>query len=119
MLTYGFVCTYGFKELTCVCFLTLFVVCTYGFICYAQSHNIKLNDTMKEVSRIAGLEAKPAGLLNGSGALVTLLQLLPDKHSKQHCVAIANAQLCPEANADIQTLEAGLLLRELQVTQDD
>lgn len=72
---------------------------------------------MKEVARTAGLEAKSAGLLNGSGALVTLLQLLPEKHSKQHCVAVANAQLCSEATADVQTLEAALLLKELQVTK--
>lgn len=79
-----------------------------------KSHNIKLNDTMKEAARTAGLDAKQAGLITGSGALVSLLQLLPDKHSKQHCVVIANTQLCGGATADIVTLEAALLLRELQ-----
>ena len=42
------------------------------------------------------------------------MQLLPDKHSKQHCVCIANTQLCG-GEADVQALEAGLLLKELQV----
>lgn len=42
------------------------------------------------------------------------VQLLPDKHSKQHCVCVANTQLCG-SEADVQALEAGLLLKELQV----
>ena len=42
------------------------------------------------------------------------MQLLPDKHSKQHCVCVANTQLCGD-EADVQALEAGLLLKELQV----
>lgn len=44
------------------------------------------------------------------------LQLLPDKHSKQHCVCVANTQLCGEEGAaDVLALEASLLLKELQV----
>ncbi len=44
------------------------------------------------------------------------LQLLPDKHAKQHCVVVANTRLAgDEAGQDVAALEAGLLMHELQV----
>lgn len=79
-----------------------------------KTHNIKLNDTMKDAAKAARLDPRSAGLLNNSEALVLLLQLLPDKHAKQHCVVVANSELCASATADVQALEAALLLRELQ-----
>ena len=81
-----------------------------------QTHNVKLNDVAKEAGKAARVEARGARLLNGSGALCLLLQLLPDKHAKQHCVVVANAQLsAEEGHPDVQALEAALLLKELQV----
>ncbi len=85
--------------------------------CYrTQTHNVKLNDVAKEAGKAARVEARGARLLNSSGALCLLLQLLPDKHAKQHCVVVANAQLsAEEGHPDVQALEAALLLKELQV----
>jgi CCR4-NOT transcription complex subunit 6 len=78
-----------------------------------KSHFINLNTVAKDAAKDARVEAKAARLLNGSGSLALVLQLLPDKHSKQHCVCVANTQLCG-GDADVQALEAGLLLKELQ-----
>lgn len=83
-----------------------------------QTHNVKLNDVAKEAGKAARMDPKGAHLLNGSGALCLLLQLLPDKHAKQHCVVVANAQLSgEEGQPDVQALEAALLLKELQVSR--
>ena len=69
-----------------------------------------------DAAHVVQVEAKAAGLANNSGALVLLLQLLKDKHSKQHCVCVANTQLAGgDASPDVQALEAALLLKELQV----
>lgn len=80
-----------------------------------KTHKINLNSVAKEAAKAANVDAKSSRLLNSSGALVTLLQLLPDKHAKQHCVVVANSRLLwDETQPDVQALEAGLLMKELQ-----
>jgi hypothetical protein len=57
-----------------------------------------------------------ARLLNNSFAQTTLLQLLPAKHAKCHAVVVANTALMWDGQQpDVQTVEAALFMRELQV----
>ena len=57
-----------------------------------------------------------ARLLNNSFAQTVLLQLLPAKHAKCHAVVVANTVLMWDGQQlDAQTVEAALLMRELQV----
>ena len=82
----------------------------------AQSHVIGLDEAASKAAKKHKVNPGAARLLNGSFAQTTLLQLLPAKHAKCHAVVVANTRLFWDAaQPDVQTLEAALLMRELQV----
>ena len=82
----------------------------------AQSHVISMNEVSAKAARKHKVNAGAAGLANDSFSQATLLQLLPDKHAKCHAVVVANTRLLWDSQQpDVQTVEAALLMRELEV----
>jgi len=81
-----------------------------------QSHVIGMNEVATKACKKHKVSPGSARLLNNSFAQTVLLQLLPAKHAKCHAVVVANAALFWDGQQpDVQTVEAALLMRELQV----
>ena len=77
---------------------------------------IGINEVATKACKKHKVNPGSARLLNNSFAQTTLLQLLPAKHPKCHAVVVANAALMWDGQQpDVQTVEAALLMRELQV----
>ena len=75
-----------------------------------------MNDVAGKAAKKHKVIANGAGLHNDSFSQTTLLQLLPAKHAKCHAVVVANTRLCWDSTQPVvQTLEAALLMRELEV----
>ena len=82
-----------------------------------QSHVISMNEVATKSCKKHKVNPGSARLLNNSFAQTAMLQLLPAKHAKCHAVVVANAALLWDSQQpDVQTVEAALLMRELQVT---
>jgi len=77
---------------------------------------IGMNEVATKACKKHKVSPGSARLLNNSFAQTVLLQLLPAKHAKCHAVVVANAALMWDGQQpDVQTVEAALLMRELQV----
>ena len=75
-----------------------------------------MNEVSGKATKKHKVSAKGAGMHNDSYSQTTLLQLLPAKHAKCHAVLVANTRLMWDSQQpDVQTLEAALLMRELEV----
>ena len=75
-----------------------------------------MNEVSAKCARKHQVSGGSTGLQSDSFSQTILLQLLPEKHAKCHAVVVANTRLLQDSRQpDVQTLEAALFMRELEV----